>query len=233
MEWTSGFHLVLLCHKHSLGHILTKAHCERACSVSRVFSILAQTVLRMVVFSSWRDLQSLCPSFLRPTPVQLAEKHGDLAIGLALTRVRWSGSRKEAVRFIRSLLKPGIWFSGTLALCISIVFHPLRTYAPLFVSTPPLSNWGHFRTVIDACYTPASFATADILQQKGELFDQRIGTVGILSLRINEQFIDFLNRLIGPMTIYSRKLVTNTVQKRKKGIWQSVLMRSRLRRTWC
>ncbi|OQD69737.1 hypothetical protein PENPOL_c002G03751 [Penicillium polonicum] len=32
------------------------------------------------------------------------------------------------------------------------------------------------RAVVYACYTPASFATADILQQKGGLFDQRIGT---------------------------------------------------------
>jgi hypothetical protein len=31
--------------------------------------------------------------------------------------------------------------------------------------------------VIDACYTPASFAKPETLQQKAELFDQRIGTV--------------------------------------------------------
>lgn len=31
--------------------------------------------------------------------------------------------------------------------------------------------------MIDACYTPASFATPDDLGKKAELFDQRKGTV--------------------------------------------------------
>ncbi|KAJ5373312.1 hypothetical protein N7517_005318 [Penicillium concentricum] len=34
----------------------------------------------------------------------------------------------------------------------------------------------NLRAIIYACYTPASFATPDVLQQKGENFDQRIGT---------------------------------------------------------
>ncbi|KAJ5801383.1 uncharacterized protein N7518_003451 [Penicillium psychrosexuale] len=34
----------------------------------------------------------------------------------------------------------------------------------------------NLRAVVYACYTPASFATPDVLQKKSEFFDQRIGT---------------------------------------------------------
>lgn len=35
-------------------------------------------------------------------------------------------------------------------------------------------------TITDACYTPASFATAEALQTKVEKYDQRLGTVSVL-----------------------------------------------------
>jgi hypothetical protein len=86
--------------------------------------------------------------------------------------------------------------------------------------------------VIDACYTPASFAKPEILQQKAEFFDKRIGTARTLHLLSIGVFIDWLNRPTGPMKICSQIQAARSVQEKTEMNRPSVFSKSPSRQIW-